>query len=145
MEILLFTPFALQGVVMFIDEFYCHRLRGLPVWERVGHPLDTATLILCSGLCAFFPPTAFALKLYACCALFSCLFITKDEWIHQKLSSGFEQWLHSLLFVLHPINLIALALLWSKAEASWFIKTELTTFCFFGLYQSIYWSHHEGQ
>jgi len=28
---------------MGVDEFYFHRRRGLPRWERLAHPLDTMT------------------------------------------------------------------------------------------------------
>ncbi len=41
------VPFALQGLAILVDEFYFHRRRGLPIWERWGHPLDTLSLLIC--------------------------------------------------------------------------------------------------
>ena len=40
-------PIVLQGVIMVVDEGWFHRTRGLPRWERIGHPLDTLTIVLC--------------------------------------------------------------------------------------------------
>ncbi len=43
-SIFLFIPFALQTCCMAVDEVHFHRQRGLPRWERLGHPLDTLTV-----------------------------------------------------------------------------------------------------
>jgi hypothetical protein len=43
-SIFLFIPFALQMCCMAVDEVHFHRQRGLPRWERLGHPLDTLTV-----------------------------------------------------------------------------------------------------
>ena len=52
------------------------------------------------------------LRLYALLAAGSCLLVTKDELVHKRLCSGGEQWLHAVQFILHPVVLIAAALLW---------------------------------
>ena len=42
---LLYLPFAVQGLAILVDEFWFHHRRGLPRWERLGHPIDTLPLI----------------------------------------------------------------------------------------------------
>lgn len=107
-----FLPFALQGLAMAVDEFACHRRREVPRWEWLGHALDTLVFLVCLGVPLALAPTPSHVLLYAALAAGSCLLITKDEWIHQRLCSGGEQWLHALLFILHPVVLIATAMLW---------------------------------
>ena len=41
--------FGTQAALMMVDELHFHRRRGLPRWERIGHPLDTATVLVCYG------------------------------------------------------------------------------------------------
>ena len=50
-------------------------------------------------------------------AAFSCLLITKDEFVHQRLCTGGEHWVHAVLFILHPLVLIGTALLWIARPA----------------------------
>jgi hypothetical protein len=57
------------------------------------------------------PATGAGLTVYLCAASFSCLFITKDEWIHVRHCTGGEMWLHAFLFVMHPV-LLAIAGAW---------------------------------
>ena len=66
-------PFLVQMIVIGIDEFYFHIRRGLPKWERWGHPLDTLTVLGCFLFVLWVPFTAFTLKIYIGIALFSCL------------------------------------------------------------------------
>lgn len=98
-------PFLLQGALMFVDEVFFHQQRGLPFWERVGHPIDTCSVILCYLLAMFLPLDSFGIKVYCLAAFFSCALITKDEWVHQQKCKPMEQWVHSLLFILHPMVL----------------------------------------
>jgi len=42
--------------------------------------------------------------------------ITKDEWIHQKHCSGAELWVHSMLFILHPMTLFIAGGLWPLSQ-----------------------------
>ncbi|MEO7425719.1 MAG: hypothetical protein ABI036_11065 [Fibrobacteria bacterium] len=96
---------------MLVDELWFHRRRGLPAWERWGHPLDTLTVLACYALALALPPTRNGLLLYAGAAIVSTLFITKDEWVHARHCGGGESWLHACLFSLHPV-LLAIAGAW---------------------------------
>jgi 2-polyprenyl-6-hydroxyphenyl methylase / 3-demethylubiquinone-9 3-methyltransferase len=142
---LLVLPVLLQGAALAVDEGVFHRRRGLPRWERIGHPLDTLTLVAClSWLVASHPGTT-TLSVYLGLAMFSTLFVTKDEWIHAELCSGGEQWLHALLFTLHPIVLGAAGVLWWRGEHPGVIVAQLAAAIAFGLYQAIYWNAVAGR
>lgn len=134
----------IQALAMLVDEGWCHRRRGLPRWERIGHPLDTLTMALCYGWLAFTQPTtAHAIAIYAGLALFSCLFITKDEFVHAKRCTAIEMWLHAVLFVVHPIVLIAFGLAWWWGAPAWLFGLQLGITLAFASYQVLYWSQHE--
>ena len=136
---LLAVPLVLQAVAMLVDELYFHRQRKLPLWERLGHPLDTLSVLGCYVLALCLAPTGSNLWLYAGLAGVSCLLVTKDEWIHSAHCRPAEQWLHAVLFVLHPVVLGVGALLWMRNERGllW-LSAGLTTG--FGLYQALYWN-----
>jgi hypothetical protein len=150
--ILLISPFLLQAGATFFDEFYFHHKRGLPLWERLGHPLDTLTVLACFSFVLFNDPTKVNILIYVGLALFSCLFITKDEFIHHEESTAAEQWLHSVLFVLHPVTLLSLSLYWFESITSnillegghqlfqSFIKGQSIITVIFLTYQILYWS-----
>jgi hypothetical protein len=72
----------------------------------------------------------------------SGLFITKDEWQHRLLSSGFENWLHALLFMLHPIMLFAAGWMWWTADPDFqlLIGVFAGVTAVFATYQAIYWN-----
>ena len=109
------VPFLIHGIGMLIDEAWFHRRRGLPRWERLGHPLDTLTVLACYALALALPAAGAGLTIYLGAAAFSCLFITKDEWIHARHCTGGEMWLHAFLFVMHPV-LLAIAGAWRFAS-----------------------------
>jgi 2-polyprenyl-6-hydroxyphenyl methylase / 3-demethylubiquinone-9 3-methyltransferase len=133
-------PVALQGAAMVVDEGVFHRRRGLPRWERIGHPLDTLTIAACLGwLVASRPDTGFALSAYCVLAVFSTLFVTKDEGVHAKLCTAGEHWLHSILFVLHPIVLGSFAWLWWTGHSSILVAQLVVTSAFL-VYQVVYWN-----
>lgn len=133
-------PIALQGVVMVIDEGWFHRARGLPRWERIGHPLDTLTIVVClAWLVATSPGSPAALPVYVGLAVLSTLFVTKDEAVHARLCSPGEHWLHSLLFVLHPIVLAAFGYLWWTGVVGLLVG-QLGIAIAFMAYQVIYWN-----
>jgi hypothetical protein len=150
--ILLFTPFLLQAGATFFDEFYFHHKRGLPLWERLGHPLDTMTVLACFAFILTSEPSKSNVAIYIGLALFSCLFITKDEFVHHEESTAAEQWLHSVLFVIHPITLFVLSLYWFEGTTSFllgkgeheffesFIKGQFVITILFLTYQILYWS-----
>jgi hypothetical protein len=135
-------PFVVQGVVMTVDEFYCHRRRELRRWERIGHPLDTLTYLLCFLFLLFVEPSSAALGAYVALSGFSCLFITKDEWQHRELCTPFENWLHALLYILHPIVLIAAGWAWwSHLEDLRFAVGAMAAItASFGIFQAAYWN-----
>ena len=109
---LFMIPFVLQGAAFSLDEFVYHRRRGLPRWERIGHPIDTASIL---GPLFYVLNTDFSsrsLTIFAFMALASCLLVTKDEFVHAELCDAKEQWLHSVLFVLHPLLFVTVGTLW---------------------------------
>ena len=139
MKYLMLSAFLLQGLILFIDEFFFHRKRGLPLWEKVGHPLDSFSVVVCYSFLYFFEYSKTTLIIYICLAMFSCVLITKDEVTHKEQASARENWLHSLLFILHPVPLVAAGLLWMGHH-------EKTTFGLMGafvfsfmVYQIFYW------
>jgi hypothetical protein len=138
---LLLLPAGLQASAMVFDEWVCHRRRGLPKWERVGHPLDTLSVAVCyAWLLVASPNDPWGLRTYVALAAFSCLFITKDEPVHAKLCDARESWLHAVLFVLHPIVFMAFGLLWLSDENRWVIAAQCALTIAFAIYQSAYWS-----
>lgn len=157
MHFLILTPFIIQALVIFFDEFYFHVRRGLPLWERIGHPLDTLSFIICLVFVLLVPYSPLALKWYISLSIFSCLFVTKDEWVHKDVCPASEQWLHALLFINHPIVLTTVGIIWWGTVATngsgwlriWvsrpeFLHTMLigqTIFIgLFFIYQVIYWN-----
>ncbi len=104
--------FLFHAVLAIVDEVYFHYKRGLGLWERLGHPADTITVLICYSVVLFFPPTEKNIIIYTLLAVFSCIFVTKDEFVHSKLCVLGEMWLHAFLFLLHPILFILVGLYW---------------------------------
>jgi hypothetical protein len=152
----LFIPFVLQMLVMAADELWFHRKRGLPRWERIGHPLDTLTVVVCLAWILCLPPSHRAVGVFIALAIFSCIFVTKDEPVHKRCCSAAEMWLHAILFIIHPIALACAGLLWpaiwtgSPRISPWagqFFGFERTLLIFtctlifgFGIYQFVFWN-----
>lgn len=120
MTTLLAVPILLHGALMLVDE-WLHERRGLGTWERRGHPLDTLTVMACFFFLEVFAPTLTNQWLYLGIAVFSTLFVTKDEWVHATECGAFEQWLHALLFALHPVILFIAFYFWREGMDSWII------------------------
>jgi hypothetical protein len=153
-SLFLLIPFALQMLCMAVDELYFHRRRGLPRWERQGHPLDTLTVLACIAWLLATPLSTFSLSVYVGLSIFSCLFVTKDELVHSQYCCPTEHWLHALLFSLHPLTLLSAGLLWPAwhqqtlsfihylgFERKFLLADTLLTFAF-GLYQLVYWNFY---
>lgn len=148
----LLVPVALQMLCMALDEFFFHWQRQLPRWERLGHPLDTLTVLLCLAWLLAAPPGVAALNVYLGLCVFSCLFVTKDELVHRRLCQAGEHWLHAVLFILHPLSLLGAGLLWPAwhGQTLSFVRYEgfergcllgnLLLTGGFGLYQLVYWN-----
>jgi hypothetical protein len=133
-------PIVLQGVLMVVDEGWFHRARGLPRWERIGHPFDTLTIAVClAWLVGTAPRSSAALSVYVGLAVFSTLFVTKDEAVHAGLCRPGEHLLHAILLVLHPIVLAAFIYLW-WAGAIGLLVGQLGLTIAFLAYQVIYWN-----
>ncbi|MDF3067782.1 MAG: hypothetical protein K0R38_3383 [Polyangiaceae bacterium] len=133
------VPLVLQALAMLVDELYFHRRRGLPRWERIGHPVDTASVLGCYGLALAVPASAASLPWYGLLATISCLLVTKDEIVHAARCEPAEQWLHAVLFVLHPIVLGVGAWLWLRGEQQLLMLSAVLTAAF-GVYQAVYWN-----
>jgi 2-polyprenyl-6-hydroxyphenyl methylase / 3-demethylubiquinone-9 3-methyltransferase len=136
----LIVPIALQGAVMLIDELVCHRRRGLPRWERIGHPLDTLTVVACLAWLVAVRPNGGTLGVYVVMAIGSTLFITKDEPVHARLCGGGEHWLHAVLFALHPVVLAAAGFAWWSGGHGTLLAVQLAAAIGFGVYQAVYWN-----
>lgn len=157
MSYLVFIPFILQTILITFDEFFFHIKRNLPRWERIGHPIDTLSVL---AICIFVlrvPYSPVNLRWFVALSIFSCLLITKDEFVHKHHCPASEQWLHAVLFVNHPILLASLGICWPLFHnqepiarlKDWLIPSSgLTTFLIiqtvaisvFCLYQIIYWN-----
>jgi len=129
--------FAAHATLMAIDEGIFHRKRFLPRWERIGHPLDTLSVIIPVSVLYFLPAQE---PLFMVLAIFSCLFVTKDEWVHSEHCEATENWLHALLFILHPIIFYAS---W-KLIRDPFFPAVLVAMGLWGLYQAVYWNGKYG-
>lgn len=150
-------PFALQALCMVFDEGYFHIRRGLPLWERIGHPLDTLSVLVCMGFVLFVPFSKTTLIVYIVLASFSSLLVTKDEFVHKHHCPASENWLHAVLFTLHPITLTCAGFMWPVVQgaevsnwiAKWldqpdklhlFLQMQLGTMFLFFLYQIVFWN-----
>lgn len=129
---------SIQGFATIFDEFYFHRQRDLPRWERIGHPLDSLSVLLCLLFLALAPRNPTTEVIYGALAIASCVCVTKDEWVHHKLCSSTEMWLHSVLFILHPIVLFTAMNAWEDARPH-LLAAAGVVFTFM-TYQIIYWS-----
>jgi hypothetical protein len=140
MLIVLLVPAALQALAMLIDEAWYHRRRGLPRWERLGHPVDTLSVALCyAWLLARRPDEPYALHVYVALAFASSLLVTKDEPVHARHCEPGEHWLHAVLFVLHPIVFVAFGVFWWSGDV-WIITAQLGLTIALMIYQLVYWS-----
>jgi hypothetical protein len=136
----LLIPVILQGAAMFVDEAWFHQKRGLPRWERIGHPIDTLTTAACyAWLVATRPDQSFALPVYIALSALSCLVITKDEFVHARLCTGGEHWVHAVLFILHPLVFAAFGLIWARGLAPWLLPAMLGLMIAYAAYQFFYW------
>ena len=148
------VPFLLQMGAMAVDEFYFHHRRGLPRWERVGHPIDTLSVLACYAWILLLAPDSSTAAVYAVLAAISCLLVTKDEPVHSRFCGSGEQWLHALLFLLHPVVLAGAALLWpamheTERALPWiryegyersFLTVGTIATALFATYQLVYWN-----
>jgi len=150
-------PFALQMLVIALDEGVFHIRRGLPKWERIGHPLDTLTVLACMLYVLWVPFRTETVLGYIALAVFSTLFVTKDEFVHSTHCPASEQWLHAVLFTLHPITLTVAGFAWPVVQGvpmtSWvtlwldapdplrrFLVIQAISMTLFLIYQIVFWN-----
>lgn len=150
-------PFAIQALGMVFDEGYFHIRRGLPKWERIGHPIDTCSVLACMGFVLFVPFSTTALTIYIALAVFSTILVTKDEFVHKEHCPAMENWLHAVLFTLHPITLACAGFMWPVVQgfdvtpwiARWlnhkdallsFLQMQFGVMVLFTIYQIIFWN-----
>ena len=148
-------PGGLLAALMFVDEICFHRRRELPRWERIGHPLDTLSVVICYTLTLILTPNSQALLIYGLLSVGSCLLVSKDEKVHARRCEAGEHWLHAMLFMLHPLALLGGAVLWlapragelgivlsarDLASARFVLVAQVCLALLFGLYQLIYWN-----
>ncbi len=150
-------PFALQALAIALDEGVFHVRRGLPKWERIGHPLDTLSVLVCMGYVLFVPFSGKALALYIVLAAFSSILVTKDEFVHKEHCPASENWLHAVLFILHPITLTCAGFIWPVVQgmevtpwiARWlsepeslrfFLQVQFAAMTVFLVYQIVFWN-----
>jgi 2-polyprenyl-6-hydroxyphenyl methylase/3-demethylubiquinone-9 3-methyltransferase len=124
-------PIAVQAAAMVVDEGWFHRRRGLPRWERVGHPLDTLTFVVCLAWLV----VRGSGHVYLALAIGSTVFVAKDEAVHARLCSPGEHWLHALLFVVHPLVLASFTRLPREV-----LVAQLAVTLAFLAYQVVYWN-----
>jgi hypothetical protein len=140
-SIFLYTPFLLQALCMLFDEFYFHRKRGLGWWEKIGHPLDTLTVITCYFFIFFSDYSMNNVLIFSSLSFFSSLFVTKDEFVHSELCEPKENWLHAILFILHPITFLCAGIIWkSEGKENLFILGQIIILFIVLIYQILYWS-----
>jgi 2-polyprenyl-6-hydroxyphenyl methylase/3-demethylubiquinone-9 3-methyltransferase len=136
---LLLSPFLIQGALMVLDEFYYHEKRGLGLWERMGHPLDTLTVLGTLVYLAMSPAGTEPSLTYISLAAFSCLFVTKDEWVHTREAPAGENALHALLFMLHPVIFFSAYFLRQSPQGQSLLVGQTAVIAAFGLYQLFRW------
>jgi len=154
MKYLLLLPLAVQGLAILVDEFHFHFSRGLPRWERIGHPLDTFTVLAPLLWLIFTAPSERNLIVYIVAAAFSCFFVTKDEFVHAEVCPPAEHLNHAVLFIAHPLVFAALALLWPLYHApvgaiAWLepfrglefaLPAQAAALALYMIYQAVYWN-----
>lgn len=140
MQEIIIGIWVLQGLLMIIDEFKFHHKRGLGSWERIGHPIDTLFFLLPFIFTLFFSSNA----VFVILCIFSSLLVTKDEFIHIKECDGFENLLHALLFIIHPVALYGLWLAW-KNGINTIIYFQISIILVFMTYQFVYWNLYKGK
>lgn len=131
----------LQGTTILVDEFVFHHRRGLPRWERIGHPIDTALVLACLLIVSFAPRTHINEIIYYGLVILSSICITKDEWVHRKFCTADEMWLHAVLFILHPLLLISAAFNWDTHPD--YVQMVMAGIFSFFIYQIVYWNFIE--
>jgi hypothetical protein len=150
---LIFVPFIIQAIAILLDEGLYHLKRDLPLWERIGHPIDTFSMIACFLFILLIPYDPRFIKFYIALGVVSCLLVTKDEFVHKHYCPAGEHWLHAILFINHSLLITALGFIWPKLSreemVNWvpdikfllpFLWAQVAFASLFFLYQIVYWN-----
>lgn len=138
-NLILYGPFFFQGLFILLDEMVFHRRRGLPRWEIWGHPLDSISVAIPFAIAGFFPFEPSSQFNFMSFSIFSSLFVTKDEFIHSKVCTSQEQFLHALLFILHPTAFFCAYQIWEEGERIFILQAHFSLVLLFTFYQILYW------
>lgn len=136
---LLYVPFILVTLLMGYDEVL-HKRRGLGPWEKLGHPIDTLTVFAPLSFITINEYSYHRLIIFIILGAFSCLVVTKDEFIHTQECEAIENWVHSMLFILHPMIFAASAIIWKYHPEDDFLTVQAIGVGVFMIYQVIRWS-----
>jgi hypothetical protein len=133
---------GIHALLLAYDDIVLHRRRGLPRWERIGHPIDAAFFSFPIGFVAWMGASA-SPSIYFILALMSCLIIIKDEWVHVKRINGLEATLHAALFVIHPVTLYTA---WELGKTGQTSGLRWTWVALLGVvaFQIVYWNFGGG-
>lgn len=146
---LLPLPLALQGILIVTDEFFFHRKRGLPAWEKYGHPVDMLFTMIPYLVAILFPFGAVSSAWFIAFSVLSSVIITKDEWVHTRLANAPEHWLHSLLFIVHPVSFFSVWAMWKPesplgAFGRTVMLTQVLLMLAFACYHFVWWFFVKG-
>jgi 2-polyprenyl-6-hydroxyphenyl methylase/3-demethylubiquinone-9 3-methyltransferase len=130
---------GVQAALMFVDEGAFHRVRRLGEWESWGHVADSALFAAALAPAALLAPNLGASVVYAVLAVVSAVMVTKDEWIHTRECEAAENWVHALLFALHPCVLISIGALWARGEGVLLRRWLPAVVAAYSFYQWLYW------
>src|SRR5688500_10107994 len=108
--------YGIYTIFMGWNELYFHRKRVLEKWEKTRKALVTFSLTLCLAITLFVPYEEEWKWLFFAAAGFSILVTIKDEFRKQKTDRGREEGTHAVLFMLHPLVLILMVVLWPFLE-----------------------------
>lgn len=101
--------------------------------------MDTLSVILPFLYLSFMPYAGHTPLTLIFLMFFSCVFITKDEWVHAEHSTPGENWLHAFLFMMHPLVFVSAWYLWKEEGPTFAHRLQLGLLFLFFSYQLVYW------
>ncbi|MCB0392744.1 MAG: hypothetical protein KDD58_15750 [Bdellovibrionales bacterium] len=102
----------LHVIIFHIDEYYFHRKRVLCRKEVLGMFLDGALYLPPLIIASFTSHSPFWKTTFITFSILSCISISKNEWFYNSDLTRPERWVHSLLYILHPILLYSFYQSW---------------------------------
>jgi hypothetical protein len=138
MKYLLLLPLIVQALAIFVDEFYFHFAPGQPRWERIGHPLETFTVLAPVLWLMVSTPSERNWIICTLAAVFSCCFVIKDELVHADRCAPGEPVNHAVLIITHPRN----RLLGSHSFTflGFALPAQAAALALYMIYPAVYWN-----